>query len=271
MSPQQQQMLAQQARTQQQQVQPQNGSQAPSQAQAQALALSHALAQAQAAQAHSHSVEAQAAATLRGNLQQALSQNGTNGSPQLSPPYTSRDATSSPAHASPPRSTATPANGAVNSPRPPSAQAQTHPQGQGQSQPQGPTQHVQPVGMLQNGQITAMSIPQARNVQGHYYLPNVASYTPEQLQNVLRMQSMVSVIFRILILANAEVKDRCNSINKRKHSNSSSSNETWILTFLNLSSSLIIRWILPWKPKFNSVYLPFLLVSMSSFHGDFKL
>ncbi|KAJ4001460.1 hypothetical protein F5050DRAFT_1723920 [Lentinula boryana] len=191
MSPQQQ-MLAQQVQRAQSALQggpTQAVTQAQAQAQVQAqLALSHALAQAQAAQAaQGHStIDAQTAAALRGNLQQALAQNGVNGNTQLSPPYTSRDATSSPAHASPPRSTGTPSNGTVNSPRPPSAQAQTHPLGQ--TQLQGSTQSQ--VGILQNGQIGALNIPQARNIQGHYYLPNVsASYTPEQLQqSILRMQ-----------------------------------------------------------------------------------
>ncbi|KAF8831737.1 hypothetical protein HHX47_DHR1001148 [Lentinula edodes] len=130
---------------------------------------------------------AQTAAALRGNLQQALAQNGVNGNAQLSPPYIPRDATSSPAHASPPRSTGTPSNGAVNSPRPSSAQAQSHPLGQTQSQSSTPQ-----LGIMQNGQIGAMNIPQARNIQGHYYLPNVsASYTPEQLQqSMLRMQNL---------------------------------------------------------------------------------
>ncbi|KAJ3867070.1 hypothetical protein EV359DRAFT_61800 [Lentinula novae-zelandiae] len=166
--------------------------QAQAQAQVQAqLALSHALAQAQVAQAaQGHStIDAQTAAALRGNLQQALAQNGVNGNAQLSPPYIPRDATSSPAHASPPRSTGTPSNGAVNSPRPSSAQApQSHPLGQTQSQSSPPQ-----LGMMQNGQIGAMNIPQARNIQGHYYLPNVsASYTPEQLQqSMLRMQNLI--------------------------------------------------------------------------------
>ncbi|KAJ4487562.1 hypothetical protein J3R30DRAFT_946732 [Lentinula aciculospora] len=187
MSPQQQ-MLAQQVQRAQNAIQ--GPIQAVTQAQAQAhvqaqLALSHALAQAQVAQAaQGHTtIDAQTAAALRGNLQQALAQNGINGNAQLSPPYTSRDATSSPAHASPPRSTGTPSNGSMNSPRPPSAQAQSH-----QTQSQGSTQLQ--VGMPQNGQIGAINIPQARNIQGHYYLPNVsASYTPEQLhQSMLRMQ-----------------------------------------------------------------------------------
>ncbi|KAJ3728687.1 hypothetical protein C8R42DRAFT_654457 [Lentinula raphanica] len=186
MSPQQQ-MLAQQVQRAQSALQG-NPTQAVTQAQAQAqvqaqLAFSHALAQAQAAHvAQGHStIDAQTAAAIRGNIQQALAQNGVNGNAQLSPPYTSRDATSSPAHASPPRSTGTPSNGAVNSPRPASAQAH------GQSQSQGATQSQ--VGMLQNGQLAALNIPQARNVQGHYYLPNVSSsYTPEQFQqNMMRL------------------------------------------------------------------------------------
>ncbi|KAF9068671.1 hypothetical protein BDP27DRAFT_1421662 [Rhodocollybia butyracea] len=178
MSPQQQQqLLASQVQRAQQANATAAQGQTPAQVQVQAqLAL---LAQ------HS-AIDAQA--TLRGNLQQALVQNGVNGTASLSSPYTtSRDATSSPAHASSPRSTGTPSNGTANSPRPLSAQAQ-HPQSH--TQPQG---SAQPAALLQNGQIGAMNIPQARNIQGHYYLPNVSSsVTPEQL-SMLRLQVMVGL------------------------------------------------------------------------------
>ncbi|KIK63582.1 hypothetical protein GYMLUDRAFT_40630 [Collybiopsis luxurians FD-317 M1] len=183
MSPQQQQqLLAQQAQRSQSQnsAQPLNPQ---TQAQVQAQI---ALLQAQAVQGlQNHApIESQTAATLRGNLQQVLAQNGAvavNGNTQLSPP--------SSAQASPPRSTGTPSNGAgaVNSPRPTSAQAQaqTHPQSQPQSLGSPSHAQAQPqVGMLQNGQIAAMSIPQARTIQGHYFLPNTTGFTAEQLQSI---------------------------------------------------------------------------------------
>ncbi|KAF5391851.1 hypothetical protein D9757_001818 [Collybiopsis confluens] len=127
-------------------------------------------------------LQAQAVQGLQGHAAiQALVQNGgvaVNGNSQLLP--------TSSTQASPPRTSGTPSNGttgAVHSPRPASAQAQS--QGspahvQAQAQPQ--------VGLLQNGQIAGMSIPQARTIQGHYFLPNTTNgLTPEQLQS-LRLQ-----------------------------------------------------------------------------------
>lgn len=130
------------------------------------------------AQQQAHAAAAAQAAQTQG--QAATGQNAVGSGNGLTS-YVSRDATSSPhAHTSPPRSTATPSN-VLNSPRPPSAQAQHTPQ-MGQAQLQAVQQAVQ--AQLQNNGMP-------RGAMGHYYMPNVAGYTQDQI-NVLRLQALVS-------------------------------------------------------------------------------
>lgn len=121
---------------------------------------------ARAAQQQQQTQQAQVHAQALAQAQSQAQNNGiiTNGNlqasnPHLSPPYTSRDNTSSPAHVSPPHNPAVLA--AVNSPRPPSAQA--HP-------------------LLQAAQVAGNSS------RGSFYLPNVPGYTTEQIHTALRMQ-----------------------------------------------------------------------------------
>ncbi|KAF5373029.1 hypothetical protein D9758_001649 [Tetrapyrgos nigripes] len=177
-------------------------------------AQQHALSQALVAQ-----MQAQAASAAGGSSggSQPTPQNG-----QGSPSYTatnSRDATSSPAgtQGSPPRTSATPSN-AVNSPRPlpaqtgqaqgqqPPQQSQTQgqPQSQNHSQTTGMGVQMQPqqltqagiAGILQNVQQNGqmgVGIPRA-NIPGYYLsnvLPNLQSHTPEQLQNIMRLQALL--------------------------------------------------------------------------------
>lgn len=131
----------------------------------QARVIAHAQAQAQAhAQAHGQQVQVQ-----NGVI------NGTGMGGHLSPQYTSRDATSSPAQAqgSPPRNSATPSN-AVNPPRPPSAQAQAALQVPGNAIPR-----------------------QLGNLGGHHFaMPTMpmqppTPYTQEQMNQAMRAQSML--------------------------------------------------------------------------------
>lgn len=145
---------------------------AAQQLQGQTLSQQAALSQMIAA----HAVQVAQAQQAQGpNPTQTSGVNG-NASAHMSPPsYVSRDATSSPlAHTSPPRTTATPSN-AMNSPRPPSAQAQ-HPPQMASSQLQAVQQAVQQV-QLQNSAMT-------RGIPGHYY----PAYSQEQL---LRMQALL--------------------------------------------------------------------------------
>nr|AUF42088.1 putative homeodomain protein [Volvariella volvacea] len=88
--------------------------------------------------------------------------------PVIAQGYVARDSTSSPAHLSPPQTSATPTS--VNSPRPPSAQSML-------------------MQAAQVGQVPVNSVSRAANVNGHYYLPNVPAITQEQL-SAIRMQML---------------------------------------------------------------------------------
>jgi chromatin modification-related protein VID21 len=127
----------------------------------QARAVQQAQAQVQHVQALA---QAQAMAQAQNAIPNLNGSGSTMGNPH--PQYATRDATSSPAHASPPRNSATPSN-AANSPGQPSAQAS----------------------MLQ-AQVPGNAVPrQSINMGGQqYYLPG--TFTPEQIQ-ILRAQMMV--------------------------------------------------------------------------------
>ncbi|KAK1231486.1 chromatin modification- protein VID21 [Marasmius sp. AFHP31] len=182
MSPQQQQQQQQLLQQVQQQARPQQAQTTQQQQQQQQLVLSQQQALAAAlAQVHNAQVHNAAAAAA------AQAANGTGASVSNAPPNAngtstgaqaahlpaayaaianaSRDATSSPAHTSPPpsRTSATPVS--VNSPAQP------------QTQPLQPTQ--------QNGQVGVVGLPRP-SIQ--YYLPpNMGNYSPEQVQ-MLMMQ-----------------------------------------------------------------------------------
>jgi chromatin modification-related protein VID21 len=135
----------------------------------QARAAQQQAAQQQAqVQAHAQALaQAQALAAQAQNALPNLNGNGSAmGNPHLSPQYAPRDATSSPAHASPPHSSATPSN-AANSPGPPTA-------------------------LLQTPQVPGNAVPrqsiQSINMGGQQYY-NVGSFTQEQI-HVLRAQMM---------------------------------------------------------------------------------
>jgi chromatin modification-related protein VID21 len=118
-------------------------------------------------------LQAQQQAQLRTAQQQAqqtqnqtqnnMGSNGPINGAHLSTPHGTRDITSSPAHVSPPHSSAVMSN-VVNSPRPPSAQSHA----------------------LLQVQIPGNAAP--RNNMGSYYLSTMS----EQLQTALRLQMQVS-------------------------------------------------------------------------------
>jgi chromatin modification-related protein VID21 len=94
--------------------------------------------------------------------------------PHMSPPYTSRAATSSPAQASPPRNANTPTN-AGNPPRPLSAQPQP--------------------GMASVPQVPGNTMPRPTNVIGHFFPSSIQSvrYNPEQVGQMLHLQTALEV------------------------------------------------------------------------------
>ncbi|RDB21560.1 Chromatin modification-related protein EAF1 [Hypsizygus marmoreus] len=107
-------------------------------------------------------VHAQALAQAQTQVQNAVAVNGNipSNTAHQSPSYTSRDATSSPAHLSPPHNVSVPST--VNSPRPPSAQAH----------------HL----------LQASQVPGNAGTRGGYYMPNLPGLNTEQLHAALRLQ-----------------------------------------------------------------------------------
>ncbi|EGN96209.1 hypothetical protein SERLA73DRAFT_76187 [Serpula lacrymans var. lacrymans S7.3] len=136
-------------------------------------------AQAQAAQARAiAAAQAQAQAQVQAQAQGsniATNVNGVAPGTHLSPPYSARASTSSPAipqQASPPRTAPTPTN-STNSPRPSSAQPQ--------------------IGVVQVSQVPGNVAPRpASSIPAHYF-PAVggAQFTHEQMEQAVRLQNLI--------------------------------------------------------------------------------
>jgi chromatin modification-related protein VID21 len=100
-----------------------------------------------------------------------------NNGPHISPVFANRDASSSPAHLSPPHTSVAAGGNVHNSPRLTAGQM--------------PNQ----TNVLQQAAQMAGSVPRPpSNLSGPFYLPNTmpGAFTQEQLQNALRLQMMVS-------------------------------------------------------------------------------